>query len=395
MIGVSSASRSRSSCCNLRSRRARPNAVDASRIRLSWADTLTSCALAATAVDFSRPARSGQQALTIVGQQGDAEFVAEFAREFEQLGDRRDLGQRDEHRCAARRVAQHLADLLGLVADRARLHDVGQPGRRSQERCGVPGGWCVDDDQVGGATSFEFLDLAEHEQVLEAWRGGGDHRQRRGRCRTTEQATDTLEVEVVTERLRGRDRSPTYLSGSLDPLQDAVGVVEARPPSSGPIPGRPSTATNSTSAPCRAAAERHGRSDRRRSDAALSGDDRDACARQPVPDRRSSGRRYRCGEPRSGDTDVTPDRPADRVACHLGGFDQPVDAASGVDTHPFEGVDEVFDRQVPARPGGERAPAETADGSVETGRAVFDRPSARWRARARACRGGGRRSEFR
>ena len=36
----------------------------------------------------------------------------------------------------------------------------------------------VDHDHVGRARPFELLDLAEHEQVLEAGRGGRDHRQR-------------------------------------------------------------------------------------------------------------------------------------------------------------------------------------------------------------------------
>ena len=60
-------------------------------------------------------------------------------------------------------------------------------------------GRSVDDDQVGGPLTFEFLDLAEDEQVLEAWRGGCNHRERGSRSRSAQESADPLQLEVVAE----------------------------------------------------------------------------------------------------------------------------------------------------------------------------------------------------
>ncbi len=90
----------------------------------------------------------------------------------------------------------------------------------------MAGGGSVDDDEIGRPVPFEFLDLAEHEEVLEPWRRRGHHRERCRGGSPSQHATDTLEFEVVAERLVGRNRAPADLPGTLDPAQDPIVLVE-------------------------------------------------------------------------------------------------------------------------------------------------------------------------
>ena len=110
-------------------------------------------------------------------QQGHPDVAGQLVRQLDGFGDRRLLRQRDDHRLAPSRIAQHGIDLDGLIPHGSGLYDVGEPGRRTEKRCSMTGGRRVDDDQVGRPFSFEFLDLAEHEQVFEAGRGRRDHRE--------------------------------------------------------------------------------------------------------------------------------------------------------------------------------------------------------------------------
>ena len=93
---------------------------------------------------------------------------------LDHLVDRRRLGQRDEHDLAAVGVGEQLEHVVGLGVDRPAAHGVEQPGGRRRNVIGVPGGRAVDDDEVALAAALELLDLAEHDDVVDARGRGGD-----------------------------------------------------------------------------------------------------------------------------------------------------------------------------------------------------------------------------
>ena len=149
----------------------------------------------------------------------------------------------------------------------------------------------IDDDQIGGAVTFELLHLAEHEQMLEAGCRRSDHRQRgRGR-RSAQHAADPLEFEVVAERLVGGNRAAPDLAGALDPPQDPVGVVEFTSPEQRTHPGSAVDGDEQHVGALAGGSECVCRRDRRRSDAALARHDSDPSAREPVVNHHPS--RYR------------------------------------------------------------------------------------------------------
>ena len=127
----------------------------------------------------------------------------------------------------------------------------------------MAGGRRVDDDEVGRPLALEFLDLAEHEEMLEPGGRRGDHRQRRGRRGAAQQPADAPQVEVVTERLVDRDRPATHLAGTRDPLQDAIGVVERAAAEQRSHPGSPVDRDEQHVGTVACGGERVGRGDRR------------------------------------------------------------------------------------------------------------------------------------
>ena len=108
---------------------------------------------------------------------------------------------------APTRIGEHRCNLVGLCADGPTGDHCLQRRRRSQKRRSESGGRSVDDDEVGGLLSIEFFDLAQHQQVLKAGCGGGNHVERGGRRCLTQQSADALQFEVVAERLGGRNRA--------------------------------------------------------------------------------------------------------------------------------------------------------------------------------------------
>ena len=71
-------------------------------------------------------------------------------------------------------VGEHRQHVVGLGAHWPAAHGVAESGRRRQHRHGVTGGRAVDDDRVPVAAALELLDLAEHDEVVDARGGGGD-----------------------------------------------------------------------------------------------------------------------------------------------------------------------------------------------------------------------------
>ncbi len=65
-------------------------------------------------------------------------------------------------------VGEHRQHVVGLRPYRAAAHGVAESGRRRQHRHGVTGGRAVDDDRVPVTAAFELLDLAEHDEVVDA-----------------------------------------------------------------------------------------------------------------------------------------------------------------------------------------------------------------------------------
>ena len=153
---------------------------------------------------------------------------------LEQLVDRRRLGHRHQHDLAAGVVGEHRDHLVGLGAHRPAAHGVAQPGGRGEERDGVPGRRAVDDDQVPLARPLELLDLAEHDEVVDARRGRADHVDHAGAWRAAWRSSGSR-ARAGTPRARRRRRSSAPRG-------------RARAPASA---GLPSSSTTSTRRPRR------------------------------------------------------------------------------------------------------------------------------------------------
>ncbi len=78
----------------------------------------------------------------------------------------------------------------------------------------MPRGGRVEQDQVDGARPFELLDLAEHEDVLDAGRRGGDHVERTASHEPVREPAHAVVDEVLEQGVGrgdrpGQDRPPT------------------------------------------------------------------------------------------------------------------------------------------------------------------------------------------
>ena len=167
MRSVPCSSSRRASWARCTSRRAAPKRLDATRADRCLAVIFTPSSRATVVVAKAKPGRSGQQQFTTSGV-SVSPARRRVRRELDGLVDRRLLGDGDDHRPGAGRVRQQGRDLIGLIAQRAATdHLLGGEGR-SQERRRVSRWRCIDDDQVGRPGAFELLDLAEHQEVLEA-----------------------------------------------------------------------------------------------------------------------------------------------------------------------------------------------------------------------------------
>ena len=103
--------------------------------------------------------------------------------------------------------------LIGPTRDR-----VEQARGRLQERDGVAGGGRVEHDQVGRAGPLELLDLAEHEDVLDAGRGGGDDVERAARCTSRlRDPAHAVVLEVLEQRVVGRERPGPHVGRAAGP----------------------------------------------------------------------------------------------------------------------------------------------------------------------------------
>ena len=125
------------------------------------------------------------------------------------LVDRRLFGHRHEHHLTALRIAQHAHDVGGLLADGAGCRGVEQSVCAGEECDRVPGRRSVDDDEVGTAREaradepFDLLDLAEHEQVLQAWHGSGDNVERARVRQPAGDPAQTVAIEVLDQGVVG------------------------------------------------------------------------------------------------------------------------------------------------------------------------------------------------
>ena len=137
----------------------------------------------------------------------ESDLFFEVVGEFDHFVHRSLLGKGDKQALAPTRIGEHRSNFVGLCADGPAGDHCLQRRRRPQKRCSESGGRSVDDDQIGGLLSIELFDLAQHQQVLKAGCGGGNHIERRGRRCFTQQSADALQFEVVAERLGRRNRA--------------------------------------------------------------------------------------------------------------------------------------------------------------------------------------------
>ena len=87
----------------------------------------------------------------------------------------------------------------------------------------------INDDQIGGALEFEFLDFSENEQMLEAGCCRSDHRERGGGRRSSQEAANSFQLEIVAKRLIGRNGAASDRAARLAAdvaLQYLVTVVD-------------------------------------------------------------------------------------------------------------------------------------------------------------------------
>ncbi len=70
----------------------------------------------------------------------------------------------------------------------------------------MAGSGTVDDDQVVAAGLFELLDLAEHDDVVDAGRRRSHHFDHAARGQPFGDATETVDLEVFGQRRRGGER---------------------------------------------------------------------------------------------------------------------------------------------------------------------------------------------
>ncbi len=152
----------------------------------------------------------------------DSGAVFDRERGVDRLAHRRLFRHRHEHDLTPRRILEQRHDVGGLLADRPDAHRVEQPAGREQERDRVAGRGCVHDDQIGRATFFERLDLAEHEDVLHARHRGRDDIERAGRREPLRDAPHPVGFEVFEERgVRRQEPGP-------DPFGEVGFVVAER-----------------------------------------------------------------------------------------------------------------------------------------------------------------------
>jgi len=135
--------------------------------------------------------------------------------EFQGLGDRELLWDRDRDDRGEVGIQERLRDPVRLVCDRADLRDLCERSRRPQDGNAVPARRSVDDREVvrqrlrcPATLLREFPDLAEAEQLAHS-RGG--HRERREQAAVAEDRTrgaPDLEREVFLHGALRVDRQP-------------------------------------------------------------------------------------------------------------------------------------------------------------------------------------------
>ena len=119
------------------------------RCRFAVTQRTVGASAAAASGSASSPSNLRIQAVDDDRSERHADVVLEVVGGVDELVDRRLLGQRHEHHLAALGVGEHLEHVAGLAVDRSDPYRVEQAPRRQQERDGVAGRGCVEDDQVG------------------------------------------------------------------------------------------------------------------------------------------------------------------------------------------------------------------------------------------------------
>ena len=87
----------------------------------------------------------------------------------------------------------------------------------------MTGGRTVDDDDVPLAAALELLDLAEHDDVVDARRGGGHDVDHAGRRQPAGDAPEAVLAQVGLERRRRR-RSPRTATSPTSSAQHRLAV---------------------------------------------------------------------------------------------------------------------------------------------------------------------------
>ena len=150
--------------------------------------------------------------------EADADPVLERERGLDRLVHRRLLGDRDEHDLAAAggpRAARSTSRAWALIGPTLTVSS------RLRADCRKVMAW-----PAAGASStmrsatplaLELLDLAEHQDVLDAGRGGGHHVERPGRHQPARDARQPVVVEVLEQRGVGGERAGPHVGRAVGP----------------------------------------------------------------------------------------------------------------------------------------------------------------------------------
>ena len=138
---------------------------------------------------------------------GDTGLALEPTDQVEGLGDRHLLGRRHDDHAGGRRVAEDVEHPARLVAHEPDLHEVADHLRRTELGDDVAGRLGVDHDQVVRALAHLVAQLADAEDLLDAWRRVGDEVERASeRTDAPEQRDPHEQPEVLAQRVLGVHR---------------------------------------------------------------------------------------------------------------------------------------------------------------------------------------------
>ena len=170
---------------------------------------------------------AGSTRLAITAAGVRAGLGAQPCEQLDRLGDRHLLGGGDDGDTGARRVVEDVEHPLGLVADQADLHEVGDHPRRTDLADDVAARLGVDDDQVVVLLAHLPAELADTEDLLDAGRRVGDEvERRRQRADAAEQRHPHEQPQVLAQRVLGVHRHREEVRRDLGRLELELADVE-------------------------------------------------------------------------------------------------------------------------------------------------------------------------